>query len=852
MKYLVIVLLLLFNVCFAASEELEEPIQTGVIQKIRPLHFYKRVLLTFDEDMVWMLYPCQKSEPGWLDWWRGHQPTPIDPRLECNPLFWKQYEEIQVFATSFEDSKAIDIIDDDSLLSTTHILYNVDRNELAFARCINHLEMNHYEFWPRPIQTFPKKTLKIKLDDIIGYNQAKAKLKKLSDNFEPSKPYLKLGAQPPYGVFITGPSGSGKSLIAKAFAGELNRTLIRISGDTFWEQLLLFNTNWLSSLFDQARLHAPSMILIDGFDANKHLQNTLLYQFCMTKLKREMGNCPKIHDVLITMTIRDIHSLSEEFLQYHSSCPIIRVDPPSQSERKDLIDQIAHDYELADDCDLNMLSFQTASFAPKDLCAVFQEAAKQAAHFARLKITQLDLQAAVRAIAHTKAEIGQSGENPAKLSNPLDTPVLFKDVGGCYEAKEEFKEIVSFLKNSKQFSHLGAKAPKGILCYGPPGCGKTLLARAVAGEAGCNFFYCGGADFTDVWVASGVNRVKAMFKIAKANTPAILFIDEIDALGGQRTSSTQAASRDFNNTLNQLLVEMDGFDGTSGLVVMGATNRPNMLDTALTRSGRFDRSVIIDLPHLAERLDILKIHSKKSPLDPSVDLKHTARMTMGMSGADLANMVNEAALIAARNERDTILTSDLRSACDKVQLGKERSSLQLTEEQKKQTAYHEVGHALVGILLDSGWEVDKVTIVPRGVALGTTHSIPKGENTTLWKSEAQNLLAVKLGGLAAEKLFIGDGSSGVQSDLQSASELARTMVTKWGMSERLGLATYDDDLSFETKRIIDMEVRDLLDTAYQRAKNLLKKHENDVHEIVKQLLKKETLYRSDLDLILES
>ena len=843
-------LLFVCHLCFAASEQLEAPVQTGIIQKFRSMHFSKCALLSCDDTLAWMVYRFPKKEPSWFDWWVGTKPIETDPRLDCNPLFWERQEEVHIFATKFMDSEAANAVNDKDLANATHVIYNRDRNEIAFARSISSFEMDHYEFWPLIIQIFPPQKLKTKLHDIIGYNQAKVKLKKIRDSYSLSKPYLKLGAKPPYGVFITGPTGTGKSLLAKALAGEMNRTLIRISGHAFLEDLM-FSSARLSFLFDQARRHAPSMILIDGFDANKNLKNSLPHHLLLMQLKREMENAPKIHDIFIAMTIRDINTLDIEFLQQHCNCPVVNIDPPSKNERKVLIEQIAQNYVLADDCDFNVLSFQTLNFTPKDLQALFQEAANQAAHLARLEITQSDLEDASASIANTKAKLSVSKKNPAKLLAPTSDKVLFKDVGGCHEAKEELQEAVAFLKNPHLFAKIGAKMPKGILCCGPPGCGKTLLARAVAGEAGCNFYYCSGSDFIDKYVGRGAKNVSKLFADVKANTPAILFIDELDGIGAKRRNDS-GGSHEYTNTLNQILAEIDGIEATSSLLVIAATNRPNSLDPALKRPGRFDRTVMIGAPYLKEREEILSIHLKGKPIDPSVDLKHTARMTTGMSGADLANMINEAALIAARDERESIFPRDLREACDKVQLGKERSSLKLTEEQKKHTAYHEVGHALVGVLLDSGWEVDKITIIPRGMALGITHSIPKGENVSVWMQEAKNLLAVKLGGLAAEKLFLGDGSSGVQNDLETASDLARTMVTKWGMSDRLGLATYDDDLSFETKRIIDMEVRDLLDTAYKQACDLLKEHEDHVHETVKQLLKKETLYRSDLDLILRS
>lgn len=455
------------------------------------------------------------------------------------------------------------------------------------------------------------------------------------------------------------------------------------------------------------------------------------------------------------------------------------------------------------------------------------------------------------------------GKSPARLVMPKgDNKVTFKDVAGVDEAIEELQEIVEFLKSPQRFTSLGGRIPKGVLCIGPPGTGKTLLAKAVAGEADRPFFTISGSDFVEMFVGVGASRIRDLFNEAKKNAPCIVFIDEIDAVGRSRGAGIGGGHDEREQTLNQLLVEMDGFDTNEGVILMAATNRPDVLDKALLRPGRFDRRVVIGLPDIKGRYDILKVHARKIKMDPSVDLMTIARSTPGSSGADLANILNEAALLAARRGRSAVTAQETTEARDKVLYGKERRSLEIDESEKRTTAYHETGHAIVGLAVKHSDSIDKVTIIPRGVSLGSTMFLPKKNRVSYWKNEIIDQLAVLMGGRCAEDLFVGDVSSGAQQDIERATQLARSMVCEWGMSDKLGAVAYDErsdsgqylgwsnyhekKYSEETAKTIDDEVKQILDSANKRAKDILSEHKEQVELMTQMLIEFETLDAEDV------
>lgn len=456
------------------------------------------------------------------------------------------------------------------------------------------------------------------------------------------------------------------------------------------------------------------------------------------------------------------------------------------------------------------------------------------------------------------------GKSPARLILPKgDNKITFKDVAGAEEAKEELQEIVEFLKNPEKFTVLGGRIPKGVLCIGPPGTGKTLIAKAVAGEAERPFFSISGSDFVEMFVGVGASRIRDLFDQAKKNAPCIVFIDEIDAVGRHRGAGIGGGHDEREQTLNQLLVEMDGFETNEGVILMAATNRPDVLDKALLRPGRFDRHVVIGLPDIKGRFEILKVHARKIKLDPSVDLMQIAKSTPGCSGADLANILNEAALLAARNGRSAVTAQETVEARDKVLYGKERRSMEIDESEKKTTAYHEAGHAIVGLRVKNSDPVDKVTIIPRGMALGSTMFLPQKNKVSYWKNELVDRLAVLMGGRIAEQLFIGDISSGAKNDIERATALARSMVCDWGMSEKLGAVSYGDrdsngqggynekGYSEETARAIDAEVKTIVDAANNRAIEILEKDREAVELMTAMLIEFETLDAEDVLKILD-
>ncbi len=458
------------------------------------------------------------------------------------------------------------------------------------------------------------------------------------------------------------------------------------------------------------------------------------------------------------------------------------------------------------------------------------------------------------------------GKSPAKMLTKGSNKVTFKDVAGVDEALEELQEVVEFLKYPQKFTALGGHIPKGVLCIGPPGTGKTLIAKAVAGEADRPFFSISGSDFVEMFVGVGASRIRDLFDQAKKMAPCIVFIDEIDAVGRHRGAGIGGGHDEREQTLNQLLVEMDGFDTNEGVILMAATNRPDVLDKALLRPGRFDRRVVISLPDIKGRYDILKVHARKIKLDPAVDLMQIARSTPGSSGADLMNLLNEAALLAARHGRSAVTMQELSEARDKVLYGKERRSLELDENEKRTTAYHESGHTIVGLVVKHADPVEKVTIIPRGMSLGSTMFLPTKNKVSYWKKEIVDRLAVLLGGQAAEDVFLNDTSSGVQQDIERATALARSMVCEWGMSEKLGPVAYDErsdsgrylgvngyhdkKYSEETAKAIDDEVKKILNEAYQAAKKIIQDHHDEVELMAQMLMEFETLDAEDIQKIL--
>ena len=458
------------------------------------------------------------------------------------------------------------------------------------------------------------------------------------------------------------------------------------------------------------------------------------------------------------------------------------------------------------------------------------------------------------------------GKSRARLLNENQARVTFSDVAGVDEAKDELQEVIAFLKDPKKFTRLGGRIPKGCLLVGPPGTGKTLLARAIAGEAGVPFFSISGSDFVEMFVGVGASRVRDLFVQAKKQAPCIVFVDEIDAVGRQRGAGLGGGHDEREQTLNQLLVEMDGFEANDGVILIAATNRPDVLDPALLRPGRFDRRVVVPRPDVKGREGILAVHSRQVPLDNDVDIRVLARGTPGFAGADLENLVNEAALLAARNDKDLVNMNDFELAKDKVMMGTERKSMIISDEEKRNTAYHESGHALVAKMLPGADPVHKVTIIPRGMALGLTQQLPMDERHSQDRQHLLNNVTILFGGRVAEELVLDHMTTGAGNDIERATEIAHRMVCEWGMSEKLGPMTFGkkeeqiflgrdftqaQDYSESTAVEIDREIRHIIQECYNKAREILTAHLELLHLVARELLDKEVLDGSEIDVIVQ-
>ncbi len=468
----------------------------------------------------------------------------------------------------------------------------------------------------------------------------------------------------------------------------------------------------------------------------------------------------------------------------------------------------------------------------------------------------------LRATSGGGGKVMNFGKTKAKVSTNLK--VRFSDVAGAEEEKQELAEVVEFLKSPKKFADLGARIPKGVLLVGPPGTGKTLFAKAVAGEAGVPFFSVSGSDFVEMYVGVGASRVRDLFDLAKRNQPCIIFIDEIDAVGRQRGAGLGGGHDEREQTLNQILVQMDGFDSNEGVIVMAATNRADILDSALLRPGRFDRQIYVHMPDVKGREQILKVHARNKPLAPDVNFKTIARMTSGFSGADLANLLNEAAILAARAGKKMIGNLELYEGINKVIMGPQKKSRVVTEEEKKTTAYHEAGHAVLAKLCEHNENVQEVSIIPRGMAAGYTLTRPENDDDRYTVNKLNDFICMALGGRVAEEIVIQDVSAGASNDIQKVTQMARKMVTEWGMSDRLGPIAYTSDgpvflgrdfeerntYSEETAGIIDEEVKRIVSAAYERAKKLLIEHRSILDNMSRVLVERETIYTEEVDMLM--
>lgn len=704
----------------------------------------------------------------------------------------------------------------------------------------------------------------VNFSDVAGADEAKEELRDIIDFLKNPAKYRRIGAELSRGVLLVGEPGNGKTLLAKAVAGEANCPFFSITGSDFIEIFVGVGAARIRDLFTRARKHAPCIVFIDEIDAIGRRRGSGLggghdeREQALNQLLTEMDGFGTADTPIVVIAATNMPSvLDRALLRPGRFDRRVTVPFPDEAARAQLIEIHARKVRIDPSVDREKIVKESAGFSGADLANCVNQAAINATKQNRAVITQEDFDIAFKKVMESekasRSEHKTSGaeEGTARVYMPSQIKVRFSDVAGVEEAKEELWDFIDYLKNPEKYQKIGAKLTRGVLLVGDPGNGKTMLARAVAGEAERPFFSVSGSEFIEKYVGVGAARVRDLFAQARRLAPSIIFIDEIDAIGASRDSDGQHSEQ--SQTLNQLLTEMDGFEaGGPSVIILAATNRPEMLDKALTRAGRFDRQVDVPYPDVRSRKAILEIHVRTVPLAPEVDLEKIARGTTGFSGADLANLVNEAAMNAIKHVREQVITADFEEARDKIIMGKRSKSMVQTPEDLKATAYHEAGHTLMTLLQPETTDpIHKVTIAPRGKALGYAASLPERDRYALSKEELLARIVMSLGGRVGEELGIGKQFTGVTSDLKHASEMARSMVTEYGMSPELGLVSYQRgragfDYSQQTAAKIDEEVRLLLSRCHEKAVELIKNNRDKLEKLAQALLERETLEATEI------
>lgn len=721
-----------------------------------------------------------------------------------------------------------------------------------------------FEIAKSKARMFLPSQIDVNFRDVAGASEAKEELRDVIDFLKNPSKYRKIGAELPRGVLLVGEPGNGKTLLAKAVAGEANCPFFSITGSDFIEIFVGVGAARIRDLFARARKHAPCIVFIDEIDAIGRRRGSGLggghdeREQALNQLLTEMDGFGTSDMPIVVLAATNMPSvLDRALLRPGRFDRRVTVPFPDEEARAQLIEIHARKVKIDPSVDREKIVKESAGFSGADLANCVNQAAINATKQGRDVILQEDFDVAFKKVMDSekasRSEHKTSGaeEGTARVYMPSQIKVRFSDVAGVEEAKEELWDFVDYLKNPEKYQKIGAKLTRGVLLVGDPGNGKTMLARAVAGEAQRPFFSVSGSEFIEKYVGVGAARVRDLFAQARRLAPSIIFIDEIDAVGARRDGDGQHSEQ--SQTLNQLLTEMDGFDAEgSSVIVLAATNRPEMLDKALTRAGRFDRQVDVPYPDIRSRKAILEIHVRSVTLAPDVDLEKIARGTPGFSGADLANLVNEAAMNAVKQAREQVVTADFEEARDKIIMGKRSKSMVQTAEDLKATAYHEAGHALMTLLQPNTTDpLHKVTIAPRGRALGYAASLPERDRYASSKEELLSRIVVALGGRAGEELGVGKQFTGVTSDLRHASEIARRMVTEYGMSSELGIVAYPQgragiDYSQQTAAKIDEEVSQLVARCYNRAVELLKNNRDKLEKLAETLLTKETLEAEEI------
>ena len=703
--------------------------------------------------------------------------------------------------------------------------------------------------------------------DVAGAGDAKQELTDIVEFLKHPEKFKRLGAKLPRGVLLVGEPGNGKTLLAKAVAGEANCPFFMVSGSDFVEVFVGVGAARIRDLFAQARKHVPCIVFIDEIDAIGRQRGTGLgggndeREQTLNQLLTEMDgfetqNAPII--VIAATNIPDV--LDRALLRPGRFDRRIEVPFPDANDREEVLKIHTRKIKLSPDIDLKIIAQETASFSGADLANLINLAALSASKKNHRVVMPEDIEEAREKIFKSQdtqnatSSAQNRGAGHAKLFMPQQVKIKFADVAGAKEAKEEVADVVEFLITPEKFKRLGARVPRGVLLSGEPGNGKTLLAKAIAGEANRPFFSVSGSDFVEQYVGVGASRVRELFTQARKHSPCIVFIDEIDSIGTKRSTDGSGGSREHDQTLNQLLTEMDGFNSmSSDVIVIGATNRIDMLDKALLRPGRFDRQVVIPYPDITARKEILQVHARKLIMDPAVDLHVIARGTTGFSGADLANLLNEAALFASKANKDFVGAEELNEARDKIIMGKAMKSIIMSPKEIQTVAVHEAGHALIPLLMPDLTEpLFKITIVPRSSSLGSTHWLPEREKYLSSKEEMLARIQVALAGRIAEEIVFNTQSNGAYGDFTSATNIANDMVRYYGMSDTLGTVIYgrpsygEQRYSEETARKIDQEVQRIIQTCYDQTRDLINKNRDKLDKLAALLIEKETVQADEV------
>ncbi len=707
--------------------------------------------------------------------------------------------------------------------------------------------------------------------DVAGQEAAIGELRELVGFLSEPERFVELGARIPKGILLYGPPGCGKTLLARALAGESGASFYSISGSDFVELYVGVGAARVRELFREAREHAPAIVFVDELDSIGRRRRDAAaaagsgeQEQALNQILAEMDGFSALEGIILVGATNRPDVLDPALLRPGRFDRTVGLERPSEDDRLAILMLHAKSRRLGQDVNLHTIASRAHGLTGADLANVVNEAALLAAQARKPAISQAELDEGLRRILEAperQRRLSMRERTVGHRASANGERVSFADVAGVDDAIAEIGEVRDYLSEPERFAELGARVPRGILLSGPPGCGKTLLAKAVAGEANAAFFSVAATEFVEVFVGQGAARVRDLFAEAKAVAPAILFIDEIDALGSHRAQVALDGHRERENTLNQLLVELDGFEPRTGVIVMAATNRPDMLDTALMRPGRFDRQVEMVLPDRAGRRAILAVHAEGKRLAADVDLDLVAGLTPGFSGADLANVINEAALLAARQRLVEISSAGLDEAVERVLLGVGSRTHILTDEERRTVAYHEAGHALVGLALPGVSVPHKISIVPRGRTLGHVWNIDEDERAIYPRSTLINHMAMALGGRSAEEIVFGEPGSGASDDLARVSSLARRMVCEFGMSDALSGVSYHDEhhtdsragmpgYSDEETRLIGVEVRRLVDEAHDRAREVLLDSRSTLDAIAEALLQRETVSAQALETLI--